>query len=91
MRDIDISGPKINTPRALTCAQLTELASEHGLTLDAILSRRRTPTVCVARDAAMAYLRAKGWTYSRIGAFFGRDHSTALVGVQRHEARVECH
>jgi chromosomal replication initiation ATPase DnaA len=30
-------------------------------------------------------LRAKGWTYPRIGQFFNRDHSTCVVAVQRYE------
>jgi chromosomal replication initiation ATPase DnaA len=76
------------TPYERTCEELVEIARWHGLTIGDIRSANRDRHIVRARDEAIAHLRAKGWTYPRIGQFFNRDHSTCVVAFQRYEARA---
>ena len=53
-----------------TCA-----AREHT-TVERVMGRGRHAEVVRARVAVWRVLRAHGWSLTRIGRFFGRDHST---------------
>jgi chromosomal replication initiation ATPase DnaA len=63
---------------------LGEVAARFGFTADDILSEMRTKQLCFARHTAMLeVLEATKWTYSRLGRFFHRDHSTCMHGVSK--------
>lgn len=74
------------TPRARIVAELTDLAQSYGLTLAQLHALR--PRVSQPRHHAMTVLRDHGWSYPRIGAFFGQNHATAIYGVRRHRERM---
>jgi len=53
-----------------------------------IRGRDKAQRVAHPRQAAMWLARKEGgFSYPRIGAFFGRDHSTVIHGVKAVEAR----
>lgn len=63
----------------------------HGLTTAELRSERRSKPVVIARQEAM-WLAKRYTSYSlpRIGAAMGgRDHTTVLHGVRRHQARID--
>jgi chromosomal replication initiation ATPase DnaA len=63
---------------------LGEVAARFGFTAADILSEMRTKELCFARHTAMLeVLEATRWTYSRLGRFFHRDHSTCMHGVSK--------
>ena len=54
-----------------------------------ILGKRRFSALSMARQLAMYLVRqATGFSYPRIGAFFGRDHSTVIHACQQIERRM---
>lgn len=44
------------------------------------------PAVAAARNELMWRLRRCGWSYPKIGRLLGRDHTTVMSGVRRHES-----
>lgn len=56
---------------------------EAALTVDEALSRRRHPKRVEVRNRAYTILRAAGWSYTKIGKAFGKDHTTIMHGVVR--------
>lgn len=50
--------------------------AEAGVPISAALSRDASPKAIAARRAIYAGLRARGWSYPRIGRAVGRDHTT---------------
>lgn len=75
---------------------LATVATVYDVTVDDMLARPTPLHALEARDAAMYHLRqitdGRGHPYSlpKIGAWFGRDHSTVSAGIERHEARQSC-
>ena len=70
-----------------------DVAARHGVFVGEILGRTRTAQICRARFEAMwlAYQerRADGsrlYTLPFIGRCFGRDHTSVLHAIRRHEA-----
>lgn len=61
---------------------LNTVADHYGLTVKDILSVRRNRELVDARLSAYLAYRLLGWTTTRIGKTFGRDHSTVVVAVQ---------
>lgn len=54
-----------------------------------ILSERRAPRSCVPRHAVMGLARnLTTHSFPKIARALGRDHTTVMKGVQRHEARL---
>ena len=45
----------------------------------------RIPAIVTARQVAMALMVQAGLSTPKVGAFFGRDHSTVIHGVRRAE------
>jgi chromosomal replication initiation ATPase DnaA len=69
---------------------LREVAARHGVTPDAIRSRDRSYRVCAARQEWMhALTRGMGFSMSQAGRITGRDRTTVLHGVRKHEQRME--
>jgi chromosomal replication initiation ATPase DnaA len=68
------------TPRVHQYVQ--EAAAEHGTYPQAILGRCRLRTVYRARQQVMRRLRADGFSYTQIGRWIGRDHTTVMYGVR---------
>jgi chromosomal replication initiation ATPase DnaA len=56
-----------------------------------LVSPKRSKPIVEARFALYAALRMRGWSYTRIGRFLGRDHATVMYGVQRAEYIMERH
>lgn len=54
-------------------------------TEDNILSQDRRRRFSHPRQAAMYALHRKGWTVSRIGRLFGRDHTTTIYACRQVE------
>lgn len=67
------------------CAELFDVS------VSDIMSRRRMSPIIEARFALYAALRQRGWSYLRIGMFFGRDHTTILHGVRQAECMKKYH
>lgn len=69
---------------------IREVAVEHDMTEGAIIGERRTKEIVVARQHAMWRLaQEQRWSMARIGRVLGgRDHTTVIHGVRRHEQRM---
>lgn len=66
-----------------------EVASAHGFTVSRVRGPDRTFAVCAARQEAMWRIkRETPLTIQMIGRRFGRDHSTVVRSIERHERRV---
>jgi len=76
-------------PRQETMPQIAaRVAKQHGLTVEDLRGRKTTKRVCAARQHAFAEIYAAGRNSTlRIGAFFGRDHSSVLHGIRKHRER----
>lgn len=73
------------TMRHITAA----VAARHGLRPAELLGERRLAAYSRARDEAWAEIHATGkFSTPQIGRAFNRDHSTVVVGIQRHKERV---
>ena len=66
----------------------TKTAASWGVSVDAIMSKRRNRTVTVPRQVAMYLIKTHlDLPYSDIGDLFGgRDHSTVIHSVNKVEA-----
>jgi chromosomal replication initiator protein len=71
----------------MTGAQIVAaIAARHSLTVADITGQCRRKPFVRARQEAYAALRAHGWSYPRIArAIGGRDHTTVMHGVRKHE------
>ncbi len=58
------------------------VARQWDVAVEDIMSRRQHKRVAAARGAAMFLLRERGHSYSELGCYFGRDHSTAMAAVR---------
>lgn len=68
---------------------LNAIARAHGVTLQQIRGKRRFKTFVAARLECYRYLQARGWSTTRIGAYFHRDHSSVVQAVASEERRAE--
>jgi len=66
-------------------------ATLFGVPVKDLVSPKRSKPIVEARFALYAALRMRGWSYTRIGRFLGRDHATVMYGVQRAEYIMERH
>lgn len=71
-------------------AIVQSVAKAHGVTMDDMLSERRSRPIAWPRQEAMWRVRqATPFSYPTIGRLFGgRDHTTVLHGVTAFEARL---
>ncbi len=58
-------------------------ARDCGVTVEGILSKKRTPTVVRARTEAIVSLYGSGLPYAEIGRLLGMNHSSAMDAVRR--------
>jgi len=68
---------------------LTAIARAHGLSFEDVRSKRRFKAFVAARLECYRYLQARGWSTTRIGAYFHRDHSSVVQAVASAERRAE--
>jgi chromosomal replication initiator protein len=76
---------------AITFDEIAQAVCErYGLSIEQLLSRRRTKNVAVPRQVAM-YLcrRLLEASYPKIGGLFRRDHTTALHGVKAVSTKLK--
>lgn len=59
-------------------------AQKHNVKMSDILSRSRKAHIARARHEAFYLSRRDGFSYPKIGRFFGRDHTTVMHGIKRH-------
>lgn len=61
------------------------VAYEHGISIEAIVGKRRDLSVVRARHAAMAavYLNRPDMSLPQIGRIFGRDHTSCLHAIKK--------
>lgn len=64
------------------------IAGEYGYSLDDIRSFRRNPALILARRHVCAALIEAKYSYSGVGAFLHRHHTSVLDAVQRHVASL---
>lgn len=69
------------SPRDKAICLLCRVAMQHDCTLTEIFTRDRTQPIARARQHGYAALAERGWSQSRIGRLFGRDHSTVAHGI----------
>jgi len=65
------------------------VCDRYGVSVQQLLSRRRTKQVAIPRQVAMYLCRhLLEASYPRIGSLFGRDHTTAIHGVRVISSRI---
>lgn len=71
-------------------AIVREVAAKYGITVMDLVSERRQKLLCTARHEAAYRLRHETtWSLPRIGGFLGgRDHTSILNSLKRHEERL---
>jgi chromosomal replication initiator protein len=67
-----------------------KVAAFYGVTVEDLIGDSRAPSLCAIRFEAFWEVYATGrYSTPAIGSFFGgRDHTTVLNGLRRHEARM---
>jgi len=66
------------------------VAEKHGMSVEEIMARSRKDRIVAARHEAFYLLREAGYSFPQIGRFFGgMDHTTALHGAVKHEAKLK--
>lgn len=68
---------------------LTAIARAHGLSLEEARSKMRFKAFVAARLECYRYLQARGWSTTRIGTYFHRDHSSVVQALASEERRAE--
>lgn len=69
---------------------IEEVAKSSGISVRELKSQSRTQRVAWARQEAMWRMRRElHIPYPTIGRLFSRDHTTAIHGVRRHQARLD--
>ena len=62
---------------------LREVAEACAVPVEEITGRGVDPRLVAARAQVAEQLRARGWSYPRIGRLLGRDHSTVMSYMRR--------
>lgn len=70
---------------------MAETAALYGVSVIYLKSERRDALTCRARQHCYWTMRHETtWSLPRIARLFGnRDHTTALHGIRRHQARID--
>lgn len=76
----------IATPRDDAMEFVREVAEKHGASLAEVMSHRRSHRIVMARHACYIEVRKAfpSWTYTKIGRFFGKDHSTVFHCIKKY-------
>jgi chromosomal replication initiation ATPase DnaA len=62
-------------------------AARHGIDAQEVLGPKRYPELVAARWEAWANAHASGHTFAAIARATGRDHTSVMHGVRRHNER----
>lgn len=73
------------TPRERRKMIIAQVCERRGVSVEEVLGRSRFKRICSARKEAYVRLREENLSYPTIGKMFGRDHTTVIDGVKRHE------
>lgn len=74
--------------RVKTREIIEEVARQHNLRYDEIMTPTRQPRISHPRQEAMYRLREeKGFSYPKIAMIFGLDHTTVIYGVRAYIKR----
>ena len=68
-------------------AMLLPIMKMHVVLWSEMVADRRQKVYNNARQDMYARLRSEGWSYTRIGHLFNRDHTTVLSGIRCWEGR----
>ena len=63
------------------------VAAQHGVTVEDMLSPRRSAGLVLARNHLYQALRDLGWSYSEIGRYCRRDHTTVMYACKQPSRR----
>lgn len=81
--------PGEETGRQKLVRILREVAAKHEMAPGLVRSENCWRAVAVARQEFMWRARKETrFSLPQIGAFIGRDHTTVLHGIRRHEERI---
>lgn len=76
------------TPRDIAIGCVIYAATKHGVEVNDLRGRRVYHRFTHARQEAYALIRdALGWSYPKLGRYFGRHHTSIMQGVDAHRAR----
>lgn len=73
-----------STPKHAWRQLVPLVAAAHRMSSDEMLSPDRRRPYVRARWHLMAILHDRGWSYPKIGALLGMDHSSCIYGVRQH-------
>ena len=62
---------------------VADVARKMNVSVEDIMSARRNKRIVIARWESWRRMAASGWSSTRIGQLWGRDHSTVVHGVQK--------
>lgn len=78
-----------STPVSKASSIVEEVCREHDIAEQDLLGKRRQPHLVAARFDVYARLVAEtNWSLMRIGEFLGRDHSTIVKSLARHNPHM---
>lgn len=80
---------RTEVPRDYLEAIVDRVADKYGLSRAQIMSRSHLRVYAWPRQEAYYVMRREtDLSFGQLGRFFGRDHTTIMVGIKRHEARM---
>lgn len=97
MTETDLGGlasadnTRINLPTGETAQIIADVATRYGYSYADMVGARGPKRMSACRTVAYAEVKKRRphLSYPQIGrAFGGRDHSTVIDGVQRHQAKL---
>lgn len=80
----ELEGERVVSPREVIERDVAAILEEAGIVEREFYSRMRERRVVRARAMVARYLRARGWSYPRIGKFMGRDHTTIMSVIGKY-------
>ncbi|MPM08723.1 Chromosomal replication initiator protein DnaA [bioreactor metagenome] len=66
-----------------------KVAKKYGVSIDDLKSRSRLGNISEARQISMYLMREHKWSLAAIGAWFNRDHATAMNAVMVVQNRID--
>jgi chromosomal replication initiator protein len=68
---------------------IRDVARKHDLTVPMIMGdSRNKPIVAARQEAIWRIWRERGYAFARIGRVFGKDHTTIMHSIAKHEERL---
>jgi hypothetical protein len=72
--------PAPTSPAAI----VSQIAEQHGYTVEALRGRSQEESLCRARARAMKALRERGWSIRRLGTYFGNRSASTVHNILCH-------